>query len=145
MNYINIIEQHRNEIQFFESRSPIKYFHIAFFIDKNGECLAMDVNSELTMGSIHAEVNALNKLKKKILARGYRKRENFDLMVLRVSPKGKLCSSKPCLHCTTYLINTPINIKNIFYSTTEGTMKKERLSKINRDTLTICLSRRKKI
>jgi len=76
-----------------------------------------------TMLSIHAEIDALNKLMSK---KNNLKRTSYDLIVIRLSKTGKLGESRPCYHCLQKLENSGLKIKNVYYSTRGGNLEKER-------------------
>ncbi len=80
---------------------------------------------------VHAEQDAINKL----MPLKYKKSmENINLLVIRISKKNKLQSSKPCNNCIKYMKSVSIkkgyNIKNIYYSMSEEIIVKTTLSKL---------------
>ena len=69
------------------------------------------------MPTTHAEVSAYMKIK------GYKNIKNkLDLFVIRITKGGKLSESRPCFHCIDILHKSHLNIVNVYYSTTEGTI-----------------------
>ncbi len=74
---------------------------------------------------IHAEVDALNKLNN---IKSKNKLQNINLIVIRLSKKNKLQSSKPCINCLNTLNHLPkkkgYRIKNIYYSNHDDTIIK---------------------
>ena len=83
---------------------------------------------------IHAEHDAIIKLcplrKKKRLAL-------VNILVIRVSSKNKLQSSKPCGNCLEIMTNLPIKkgykIQNVYYSDSEGNIIKQSLTELNNE------------
>ena len=73
------------------------------------------------VGTIHAEVNAINNLKP--LPRQKHKK-SINLLVIRTSKTGKLGESKPCIKCVYDISTLPQKkgyiIKTISYSNSEG-------------------------
>lgn len=48
-------------------------------------------------------------------------REEYNLLVIRITKHGSLSSAKPCYHCIKQLINANnIKIKNVYYSDPPG-------------------------
>jgi len=77
---------------------------------------------------IHAEQEAITKL----MPLKFKKRlENINLLVVRLSKKNKLQSSKPCSNCIKMMAILPqkkgYNIQNIYYSDGEGNIVKTNL------------------
>ena len=70
---------------------------------------------------IHAEHDAINKLKS---LNNKKTTESINLLVIRVSTKNSLQSSKPCANCIESMKILPIKkgykIQNIYYSDAEG-------------------------
>lgn len=73
--------------------------------------------------SIHAEMNAVNKLPK------YNKKlkKNLLLISLRYGKDGKMRNAKPCRECVKY-VNKQVqirgyNLKTVIYSTNDGLIK----------------------
>ena len=61
--------------------------------------------------SLHAEISALRHIPKS------KHREEYNLLVLRISKTGALTHAKPCYHCIKQLMRaTNIHIKNVFYT-----------------------------
>jgi len=85
---------------------------------------------------IHAEHDAINKLKpikrKKYL-------QNVKLLVIRISKKNKLQSSKPCANCIKTMKSLPekkgYKIKNIYYSNENGVIVKSNLINLENEEL----------
>ena len=76
----------------------------------------------------HAEVDAVNKLKQRDKNK---KPIKVDIVVIRVSNGGGLCSSAPCNKCEEYMKTTAIKkgykIQTMYYSTTSGEIEKKTL------------------
>jgi hypothetical protein len=80
---------------------------------------------------IHAEEDALSKL----MPLKYKKRlEPINLLVIRLSPKNKLQSSKPCSNCIKLMSLIPkkkgYKIENIYYSDENGEIIKTNLQSL---------------
>ena len=77
--------------------------------------------------SVHAEHDALNNL---ISSNSITPRKNIDLFVFRLSTKNVRGSSRPCYHCIQRLTHAymrfGINIKNVYYTTPNGEIAKEK-------------------
>jgi len=77
---------------------------------------------------IHAEQDAINKLQP---LKCKKKLEPINLLVIRLSSKNKLQSSKPCINCINMMNSVPIKkgykINNIYYSDGEGNIVKSSL------------------
>jgi len=90
----------------------------------------------------HAEISALNKLKKynTIYKSGKgRKRKKFYLLVIRVSKTGVIGISKPCKHCLIE-INKSGLISEIGYSNKDGKIVNESIKDIKSDHITLIRS-----
>jgi hypothetical protein len=85
---------------------------------------------------VHAEHDAINKLKplkrKKHL-------QNINLLVIRLSRKNKLQSSKPCVDCINKIKFLPekkgYKIKNIYYSDDNENIVKSNLKTLENEEL----------
>ncbi len=77
--------------------------------------------------STHAEMEVLRKLyklnSKNKVNKSFKK---CDILVIRLSPTGKLGQSRPCYHCLTSLAVCGIKIRYIYYSTSFGTITREK-------------------
>lgn len=78
-------------------------------------------------GDTHAEEAALAKMRSIPLDLIPR---TADLLVVRFSRSGKLCSSRPCYHCIMRMMRSNIKIRHVYYSTPEGTIACEKLKKM---------------
>ena len=81
---------------------------------------------------VHAECDGLSKL----IPRRHKKRlETINILVLRLSGKNKLQSSKPCINCIETMKSMPPKmgyiIKNIYYSDSNGNIIKTNLNSLD--------------
>ena len=122
-----------------ESRSET--YHICAYFNKDR--IIMGENSPRRMGSApistHAEMDVLRKIfKNSQLPNSSKRIEKFDVLVIRISKTGKLGSSRPCFHCISTMMNTPIaKIQNVYYSTNDGKIVREKLDTMLESELTI--------
>lgn len=102
-----------------------KIKHYAIFFNSPNTMIAFGFNNERpgSLISIHAEVDALNKLKKKPAI----KNKHYDLLVVRLTKTNILGESRPCQHCIQSLLQSGIKIRNVYYSTKNGTIACETL------------------
>jgi hypothetical protein len=125
--------------------TPIKY-HLAcaeiiitwrVFYKGNGDLkkariLSFGVNqmgdSDGKKPGIHAEYDALTKL---MPIRRKKKLESINLLVVRLSTKNKIQSSKPCFNCIETMKKFPpkigYKIDNVYYSDSNGDITKTNL------------------
>jgi sulfur relay (sulfurtransferase) DsrF/TusC family protein len=61
--------------------------------------------------------------------------KKMDMYVIRVNKKDELVNSKPCKSCIEVM--RMFGIKNIYYSTEKGDLKKEKTTNIETDHLSI--------
>lgn len=83
------------------------------------------------ISSIHAEDNVIRKLPS--LPKNKRPKR-VDMLVIRVNKSGAMGNSKPCIHCL-FLMCTKLPMKgysvsDIYFSTTEGTVKMMKLQEL---------------
>ncbi len=105
---------------------------------KKAKVLSYGVNkmgdSEGLTAGIHAEYDAITKL---IPLRRKKKLENVNLLVIRLSGKNKLQSSKPCSNCIDIMKTLPekkgYKIQNIYYSDSNGNIVKTTLSNLDNE------------
>ena len=99
----------------------------------NADVLSYGVN--ITTG-IHAEHDAIRKL---MPLKRNKKLVPIHLLVIRISGKNKLQSSKPCVSCIKVIHNLPkqlgYSIKHIYYSDNNGEIIKSNLSKLGKDEM----------
>lgn len=85
---------------------------------------------------IHAERDAIRKLKP---LKHNKKLIPIHLLVIRISGKNKLQSSKPCVNCIKVMHNLPkqlgYSIKHVYYSDDNGEIIKSNLSKLGKDEM----------
>ena len=99
--------------------------------------VAIGTNSNTKYGfmpSTHAEIDAIEKIKHK-----KNNPKKVDLLVIRLTKSGLLAESRPCYHCLCFMERSSINIKYVYYSTSNGTIAKERLFEMKSSSIT-CIS-----
>ena len=88
-----------------------------------GKKLAFGSSENITcrfMPSKHAEIDAYNKIKT------YKNMpKKIDIFVIRLTKTGLLSESRPCYHCINSLEKSGLNIKYVYYSTSDGLIVKE--------------------
>lgn len=81
---------------------------------------------------IHAECDALSKL---MPLKNKKRLENINLLVVRLSSKNKIQSSKPCVNCIEAMKIIPerkgYKIENIYYSDADGNIVKTNLKTLD--------------
>jgi cytidine deaminase len=81
---------------------------------------------------IHAECDAILKL---MSLKNKKKLESINLLVIRLSTKNKIQSSKPCSNCIETMKTLPqkkgYKIEHIYYSDEEGNIIKTTLNKLD--------------
>ena len=91
-------------------------------------------NSDCITAEIHAEQDAINKLKP---LKYKKKLESINILVIRLSSKNKLQSSKPCANCIESMKNNPTKkgykIQNVYYSDSEGNIIKTNLVSLDNE------------
>lgn len=105
---------------------------------KKARILSYGVNkmgdSEGLIPGIHAEYDAITKL---VSLRKRKKLTNINLLVIRLSGKNKLQSSKPCSNCIESMKILPekkgYKIQNIYYSDSNGNIVKTTLSNLDNE------------
>ena len=75
------------------------------------------------MPSKHAEMDVITKIQFLKNVPKY-----IDMFVIRINKNGKLGESRPCIDCLKMLNMSKFIIKNIYYSTSEGLVVKEKFS-----------------
>lgn len=120
-NQSNITQHHYATI--FSSRDDGSWYNkIAFGINSN--------ISFQYMPSRHAEMDALNKIKRKRELPRY-----VDMFVIRISKNGSLGESRPCIHCIQMLEKSRLTIKHIYYSTNNGTIVREKFNNMKNSNI----------
>jgi hypothetical protein len=83
---------------------------------------------------IHAEEDAISKL---IPLKKKKRLELVNMVVIRVSSKNNLQSSKPCSNCIEIMKTMPIKrgykIQNVYYSDSEGKIIKKSLTNLDNE------------
>lgn len=113
---------------FYKGNGNLKKVRIlSYGINKMGD-------SDGLQPGIHAEHDAIKKLcplKRK------KKLENINMLVIRLSGKNKLQSSKPCINCIKIMKNLPpklgYKIQHIFYSNENGEIVKTSLKNLEEE------------
>ena len=116
-----------------------EYSHVALFSSEKikKEKISNKFNYNFTIGinsprirynngdiKTHAEIDAMEKLKSKMIRSRVKKQIIVDLYVIRHTKTGLLTSSAPCLHCTMELSkNKWLKINKLFYSKNNGTVE----------------------
>jgi cytidine deaminase len=113
------------------SCSGIFYHCAIIFTKKRGIVCPLSYGENQIRGrdSIHAEMDAINKLPKKD-----GRLQKISLLVLRVTKAGKLTMSKPCMHCIEKMnsvISKNYKISSVFYTNKEGIFEKCSLRHLN--------------
>ncbi len=85
-----------------------------------GKKVAFGMNEPFSwnyMPSMHAEIDAYSKIK------NYKNiSKKLDLFVIRITKGGNLAESRPCFHCIDILSKSKLNICNVYYSTSDGSI-----------------------
>lgn len=114
--------------------------HYAFFLEERNLLgkIAFGQNHDRPnySCSIHAEINALNKLQQIISIKKKKKNKYVNLLVVRLTKNNKIGESRPCFHCLCNLIRSNINIRFVYYSTKDGIIVREKLSTMLRSEKT---------
>ena len=137
------IELYENGIESINNGLCHHYNHISCIFEGNGlfrklRVLSYGINrmgdSDGIIPGVHAEQDSIAKLpslkKKKRL-------KNINILVIRLSGRNKLQTSKPCHNCINVMKMLPIkkgyNIQNIFYSNEEGNIIKTSLIDLDKE------------
>lgn len=114
----------------------------AFYVGNNNlkkaRILSFGVNqmgdSEGKHRGIHAEYDSINKL---MTIKNKKNLIKINLLVIRLSPKNKIQSSKPCVNCIEAMKTFPekkgYKIENVYYSNEDGKIIKSNLRKLDAD------------
>lgn len=91
-------------------------------------------NSVLKKGTLHAEIDLLNKLPSLRRSKNLKRIDFTIVQIYGKSDNYKYKNAKPCLHClnklSIYSIKKGYRIGNIFYSDEDGSIKKSTLNKL---------------
>ena len=83
---------------------------------------------------IHAEQDAIAKL---VPLKRKKRLKVVNILVVRLSSKNNLQSSKPCSNCIEIMKNVPIKkgykIQNVYYSNNEGNIVKQSLTNLDNE------------
>ncbi len=82
-----------------------------------------------TAVSTHAELDAFEKLKKGKYKLN-KVKKSLNILVTRITRTGRFVESRPCYHCIKMMLNSDIKIKYVYYSSYDGTIRRERLNKM---------------
>ena len=113
---------------FYKGKGDLKKVRIlSYGVNKMGD-------SEGMHPGIHAEYEAIKKL---IPLRKTKKLESVNLLVIRLSGKNKLQSSKPCSNCIDTMKTLPekkgYKIQNIYYSDSNENIVKTTLKNLDNE------------
>ena len=105
---------------------------------KKARILSYGVNqmgdSDGSTPGIHAECDAISKL---IPLKPKKHLEHINILVIRISTKNKIQSSKPCSNCIETMIKMPpkkgYKIQNIYYSDGFGNIIKTTLNSLEKE------------
>lgn len=115
-----------------------RFCHIACIfkgeiVDKNILSIGFNCfkNNNVCFPSIHAEINAIDKMKTNYETK---KLQPINLLIIRVNKLGELKMSKPCKHCINRMIDFPCKkgykIKKIIYSLDDGSYESTTLNRL---------------
>ena len=108
----------------FSPESRAETYHICAYFNKDK--IMMGENSMRQFGgapiSTHAEMDVLRKIYKNLQTQtNSKKKEKYDVLVIRITKTGKLGSSRPCFHCINSMLSTSlVKIQYVYYSTNDG-------------------------
>ena len=105
---------------------------------KKARILSFGVNqmgdSDGSRPGVHAECDAISKL---MTLKQKKHLEHINILVIRISPKNKIQSSKPCSNCIETMIKMPpkkgYKIQNIYYSDGFGNIIKSSLNSLEKE------------
>jgi hypothetical protein len=105
---------------------------------KKARILSFGVNQMIQSNgftpSIHAECDAISKL---IPLKPKKHLEQINILVIRLSIKNKIQSSKPCSNCIETMVKMPpkkgYKIQNVFYSDGFGNIVKTSLASLEKE------------
>lgn len=83
--------------------------------------------------SVHAEHDCIVKFERKNkYTRNVSQKDKIDLICIRYSKSGKLGNSRPCMGCIKRMGKCSFNIRNVYYSTSEGIITRERFDEMDK-------------
>ena len=105
---------------------------------KKARILSFGVNqmgdSDGSRPGVHAECDAISKL---MTLKQKKHLEHINILVIRISTKNKIQSSKPCSNCIETMIKMPpkkgYKIQNIYYSDGFGNIIKSSLNSLEKE------------
>lgn len=117
------------------TRSSLNHHHVAIVLSlKTGNVLASATNSATAYGSVHAEMAALQQLRRRLRDRALFSREvrrGTVLMSVRLNARGELRLAKPCAACAQAMHRDAL-IRVVGYSDDDGCMVYERYDELGR-------------
>ncbi len=110
-----------------------KKYHLCVFMNlKNGKIITGENSFDYSKHiSTHAEIDAMLRTARQDSLETARQRPRYDILVIRLTKLGKLGNSRPCYHCIKSLQQSNIKIRNVYYSTNQGKIVKEKLSEMD--------------
>lgn len=107
-------------------RNPLlRDHHVAIvFSEKSGNVLAKGTNYVVGISPIHAEVDALNNLRRRIRANmvdSSELRKGVGVTSLRIARCGELRDAKPCVFCAQKL-QACLLVRSVTWSDSDGTL-----------------------
>jgi len=104
-------------------RYNLNHHHVAVVLSlKSGKVLASGVNHATMMGSVHAEVDAMNQMhRRRNLIERRELRKGLCLLSLRITRAGKLRLAKPCAACESAIRRCTL-MRRIVWSENDGTL-----------------------
>ena len=113
------------------------YNHISCIL-QGGSILSYGINkigdAKCVNAGVHAEHDAILKL---LPLKRQKRLKHVSILVIRLSVKNKLQSSKPCGNCIDIMKTLPIKfgyrIKDVYYSNNEGNIVKTNLNKLDNE------------
>lgn len=73
-------------------------------------------------------MDVLNRLNRYVKINKKINKRKIDLLVIRLTKNNIFGESHPCYHCIQSLINSSVNLRYIYYSTHNGTIKRKKVS-----------------
>ena len=102
----------------------MQFRHFAIMFDRNMEFIYGTNRPCISRGkySIHAEEDVLRRFSKL----NNHKKKKYQIMILRVTDKGNLCDSRPCIHCLRLIKESGIRV--VHYSTRNRDINREKIT-----------------
>ena len=113
-------------------------FYKGNVISKKARILSYGTNKMGDSAGLHPGIHAEHDAIRKLLPLKRKKRlENINILVIRLSGKNKLQSSKPCINCINTMKTLPIKlgykIQDVYYSDSDGTIVKTNLRNLENE------------